>query len=67
MRLSTNLDLRAYAAAHNVTLGEIAGKLGLHPTVFSIQYMRMEQSDETKTQLKKVVDEIAKEKSDEEI
>ena len=62
MRLSTNLDLRAYAAAHNVTLAELAQKLGMAPPTFSVQYMRNEQSKEVKTKLKMLIKEIANEK-----
>lgn len=63
MRLSTNLDLRAYAAAHNVTLSDIAKKLGIAPATFSVQYMRMEQSEETKNDLKQLVDEIVSDRN----
>ena len=66
MRLSTNLDLRAYAAAHDVTLAEIAAKLGIAPATFSVQYMRTEQSDEVKANMKSIIEEIAREKSNEE-
>lgn len=64
MRLSTNLDLRAYAAAHNVTLTELAKKLGMAPPTFSVQYMRIEQSKETKTMLKGLIKEIANEREE---
>lgn len=63
MRLSTNLDLRAYAAAHNVTLSDIAKKLGIAPATFSVQYMRMEQSEETKNGLKQLIDEIVSDRN----
>ena len=65
MRLSTNLDLRAYAAAHNVALHEVAAKMGMAPATFSVQYMRMEQSDEVKANMKSIIEEIAKEKNNE--
>lgn len=58
-RLSTNADLRAYATAHNVLLRDIAEELGMAPSTFSVQYMRVEQTAEVKRQLKTVIKKIA--------
>lgn len=58
-RLSTNADLRAYATAHNVLLRDIAEELGMAPSTFSVQYMRVEQSAEVKRKLKTIIKKIA--------
>lgn len=58
-RLSTNCDLRAYAAARNVRLGEVAKELGIAQSLFSARYMHTEQTAETKKYLKSVIDKIA--------
>lgn len=58
-RLSTNADLRAYATAHRVLLRDIAEALGMTPSTFSVQYMRVEQTAEVKRQLKTVIKKIA--------
>lgn len=58
-RLSTNADLRAYATAHKVLLRDIAEELGMTPSTFSVQYMRVEQTAEVKRQLKTVIRKIA--------
>lgn len=65
MRLSTNLDLRAYAAARDVTMADVAKKLGMAPSTFSVQYMRTEQKPETKKVLRLLIDEVAREKKGE--
>lgn len=62
MSASTNLDIRFYAAAHDVRLQEIARKLGMSPSAFSTAYMRTEQSRNTKETLKRLIREIEAEK-----
>lgn len=62
MTLSTNLDIRSYAAARNVKLYEIAEKLGMSPAAFSTAYMRNEQTKLTKESLKRIIREIDEEK-----
>lgn len=59
-RRSTNLDVRAYAQAHGVRLRDIAYALGITPSEFSIQYMRMELPKGVKDQLKQVVRDLSK-------
>lgn len=59
--LSTNLDVRAYAMAHGVRLGDIAKEIGISQSEFSVQYMRMEQPEDVKRMLKNVVDIISRE------
>ena len=55
---STNLDLRAYATAHGVRLYELARALGTTPSIFSVQYMRMELPKSVKDELKAKIREI---------
>lgn len=62
MTLSTNLDIRSYAAARNVKLYEVAAKLGMSPAAFSTAYMRNEQTKITKESLKRIIREIDEEK-----
>lgn len=62
MNGSKNLDIRSYAAAHNVRLYEVAGKLKMSPSSFSTAYMRTEQSRTTKESLKRIIREIATER-----
>ena len=64
MSLSTNLDIRSYAAARNVRLGDIAKYMGIPPALFSARYMHNEQTPETKARLKAVIREIAIEKGE---
>lgn len=66
MALSTNLDIRSYAAARNVRMRDIAEYLGLTPGAFSTMYMHHEQAPETKAKLKAVIREIAIEKGEKE-
>ena len=61
---SKNLDIRSFAAVHNVRLYEIARKLGMSPSSFSTAYMRTEQSRTTKDELKRIIREIEAEKGD---
>lgn len=61
-KLLNNSDVRAYATLHNVRLYEIADKLGITPSVLSLTYMRVEQTEETKAMLKRVVDEVVRER-----
>lgn len=62
VRLSTNLDLRAYAAAHDITLGSVARRMGISPSAFSIQYMREEQTRKTKERIKKIIRDMSEER-----
>ena len=62
MNGSKNLDIRSYAAAHNVRLYEIAKRLRMSPSSFSTAYMRTEQSRTTKESLKRIIREIAMER-----
>lgn len=64
MSVSTNLDVRSYAAAHEVRLYEVAEKLGMSPSLFSTVYMRNEQSRATKESLKRVIREIENERGE---
>ena len=61
-KYSTNLDVRAYAALHNVTLGQVAVQMGLSHPEFSIMYMRVEQTEETKQMLKDAVDAVVRDR-----
>lgn len=62
MNGSKNLDIRSYAAVHNVKLYEVARKLKMSPSSFSTAYMRTEQSRTTKESIKRIIREIATEK-----
>ena len=62
MNGSKNLDIRSYAAAHNVRLYEIAKRLRMSPSSFSTAYMRTEQSRTTKESLKRIIREIEMER-----
>lgn len=53
-----NDDIRKYAEKHNVRLWQIAMRLGINDGNFS-RKLRVELSDETKNQIRKVVDELA--------
>lgn len=64
MNGSKNLDIRSYAAAHNVRLYEIAKRLKMSPSSFSTAYMRTEQSRTTKESLKRIIREIEIEKEE---
>ena len=64
MRLKTNLDFRGYAASKGVTLGEVAKAMGMNRSDFSVQYMRIEQSQEVKAILMKAVDKAAEASND---
>lgn len=63
MRL-TNLDVRAYAMERGVRLKDIAHALGIDPGTFSVQYMRLEQTDNTKETLKAIIREIESKRCD---
>lgn len=52
-----NRDIRDYAFQHNVRLWQIAMRLGINDGNFS-RKLRVELSDETKNQIRKVVDEL---------
>jgi len=62
MSLSTNLDIRSYAAVHNVRLYEIAEKMKMSPAQFSMCYMHTEMTRTTKESIKRVIREIEAEK-----
>ena len=63
-RLRTNLDVRGYAALHDVRLGEIAEHMGITHSTFSIKYMSEELSKEQKNMLKRMIDQIERERND---
>lgn len=63
-RLRANIDVRGYAASHDVRLYEIAQKLGISAGMFSAAYMQLEMPEERKAFLKTVIDEIARERDD---
>lgn len=50
--------MRAYATAHGVRLYELARALGTTPSIFSVQYMRMELPKSVKDELKAKIREI---------
>lgn len=63
-RLSTNLDVRAYAALHDVRLGDIAKALGMSGPDFSVGYMRRELTQTEKKMLRHVIDGIVRDRED---
>lgn len=54
----TNLRVRAYATSKGVTLGQMAGYLGISPTRFSQTYMSRELLKEDQDFLIRTVDEM---------
>lgn len=56
-----NDDIRKYAEKHNVRLWQIAMALGINDGNFS-RRLRVELSDEKKTQIRMIIDELSTER-----
>ena len=63
-RLRTNIDVRGYAASHDVRLGDIARWMGISESTFSTAYMKLEMPEERKEFVKRIIDEIARDRDD---
>lgn len=63
-RLRANIDVRGYAASHDVRLGDIARWMGISESTFSTAYMKLEMPDERKELIKRMIDEIARDRDD---
>lgn len=57
-----NEAFKSYAKANNVKLYQIAERLGIDPSRFSVQYMRHELTPAETANLKKLVREIKNER-----
>jgi len=53
-----NKDIREYAKTNNIPLWKIAQKLGINDGNFS-RKLRVELSEEKKTEIKAIIDELA--------
>lgn len=60
-----NGAFKAYAKTNRVKLWQVAERLGITPSLFSIQYMRHELTAVEDQKLRAIVDEIAKEEKHE--
>ena len=58
----TNLDIRGYAALKGITLGDIAGHIGVSRSYFSTAYMAFELPEDRKIQLIRIIDEMVMER-----
>lgn len=56
-----NGDIREYAERHNVRLWQIASRLGINDGNFS-RKLRVELSQDKKTEIRNIIDEISAEK-----
>lgn len=63
-RLRANIDVRGYAALHDVRLGDIARRMGVSESTFSTAYMKLEMPDDRKELIKRVIDEIVRDRDD---
>lgn len=53
-----NKEIKAYAKERGVKLYEVAERLGIQPSQFSVAYMRYEQPRDVNDRIKKLIDEI---------